>query len=532
MQPAIKSTALKRGRAAPKRGWRIPREANFLTIFWTICAFIAGYALYTSFDRPAAFTLAALMVTALALFPSYLWCKGSVSGLPIFPVFCATFIITHGFQLLVSYQMLATNSTDVIWRAVLTVCGFLLVGTLVWRACVAWPRAAPVACRVMRGGRGTALLLLIMGVTTVFTVVDHGGWLQAVPAGVFSAARGFIKGLNSFAVVVLAMRWGARALSPSNVTLFVVLFLSFVVVDIASLFLVVGIATSLMMAIGFAIGRKAVPWGMLVALVAIPSFLHFGKGQMRELYWGEGQGHIIQPWSLPGFFAEWIQTSASQIISQRHSGEMTPSIFARANTMDLLLQAQRMSPEEVPFLHGATYSIIPDALVPRVVHPGKISPHDSTSMLNIHYGNQTWEATQVTSIGWGMLNEAFANFGYAGCFGLAVILGAFYGLMTRWSIGLPLTSLQSMVGIYTMSFAIQTEMTAAIFITAYLQGLFALLVLAFLFSERQRLKLARAPGANRQSAESARESGRKLTRRGHPAPRKPLTVVPPPHHHL
>jgi hypothetical protein len=498
-----------------KRRRKSVEAPAFLKIFWIVVAGLIIYGVLTSSGRPALYNEVAALVGFLALIPSYLWCSGKVPGLPIFPLFSASFIITHALQFIISYQRLQNNTPDAIWNATLTVCGFLLLATFVWRVCALWRHTAPLSCRVLRGRKGEFLLLLILAVSAAFAMADHGGWLAQLSAGVFTALRGFIRGLTSFTVFVLAMRWGAGKLGVLQTSCFVALFISFCVIEASSLFLVGVISVSLMLLVGYAIGRKSVPIKTIVAICAILSLLHVGKGMMREKYWGETQGHIIQPTQFLPLFGEWVEVSLKELVAQRMLGEETVSIFARANTIDLLLQAQRMSPDEVAFLHGETYAIIPDALIPRLFHPGKASPHDSTSILNVAYGNQTWESAQTTSIGWGMLNESFANFGYIGVAILAIILGAFYGLLTRWSVGLPLTSLPSLVGIFTMAFALQTEMTAAIFVTAYAQGLFALLVLAWLFAERRTLhrrqnpppapltrNLRRIPGYQRRSSDT------------------------------
>jgi len=397
-------------------------------------------------------------------------------------------LVTHALQMLVSYDRLLLNEPAAIWKAALTVAGFLAVATCAWRFRLAQTRVLPATCRVLKGQRGTAILFVVLALSTAFTVADHANWLALLPRGLFTAMRGFIRGLTGFAVFVLAIRWGAGRLTLSEQCGFPVLFVVFCLADISSLFLVTAITTSLMMLAGIAIGRRRAPWGMVTALVVCIGTLHYGKGEMRERHWGEGQGHTIGPAAYPALFLEWAEVSVQEILFQRHAGETTPSVFGRANTVDLLLQAQRMTPEEVPYLRGQTYAMIPDALIPRLFHAEKTSPHDSTTILNVYYGNQTWEDAQKTSIGWGMLNEAFANFGFSGVFGLALILGSFFGWLTRWSLDLPLTSIQALVGIFTMAFAIQTEFTAAIFVTAYGQGLFALLLLTFALSERVRVE--------------------------------------------
>jgi hypothetical protein len=472
------------------------KPTGFLPLFWSVAAVLACYTVFTMSDRPWTFTLAGLTIAISALLPGWLWCHGSAKGLPIYPVFSATFVMTSAFQLLSGYQRLSEEPDEATWRASLTIAGFLLTATLVWMFWLNRPRALPTHCRVLRGQRGNAILLTVLGLGAAFTLIDHAGWAARLPGGLFTALRGVLRGPTAFAVFILGMRWGAKALTIPQRTWFIALLGAFCAIDASSLFLVTAIGVCLMMLAGFAVGRKTFPWGRAAFVVGVFGLLHVGKGEMRLRHWGEelAERPTVKPWEIPAVYAEWARVSVEAMTSQREAGEQTQSFLARANTIDLLLQAQRMSPGEAPFLHGETYALIPRALVPRLINPDKGSPHDSTTLLNIHYGNQTYESAQVTSIGWGMLNEAFANFGYLGCLGLAVVLGSFYGTMTRWSVGLPLTSVPALVGVFTVSFAIQTEMTAAIFITSYAQGLFALLVLAWLFAERIGLQDNKATG--------------------------------------
>ena len=482
-----------------------PASSDFLKFFWVFVLILVAYSLLTYSERRPSSTFAALFIAAAALLPSYLWCSDRVRGLPIFPMFCAAFVVTHAIQLLIGQERLEDNPPEAIWMAAFTVAGTMLVGTVIWRICLGFPRSLPPTFFLLGGSRGTTVLFFVLAASTFFTVAGSAGWLSQLPSGIFSIVRGLIRGLTGFTTFVLAMRWGSRELSPSLIVQFFLLMICFLVADVVSLYLISTISTCLMLLVGFAIGRKAVPWLAVAAVILAVSILHVGKGDMRQKYWSEEQGHVVSPLSYPSFFMEWAGYSAKVLSHQRGGGEWTASIFERANTIDLMLQAQRMAPDEVPFLDGATYRIIPDALIPRIFSPTKRSPHESTTMLNVYFGNQTQESAESTSIGWGLLNEAYANFGIPGCLALGAILGAFYGWMTRWSVGHPLTSVSTLVGIFTMAFAMQTEMTAAVYITAYIQGLFGLLLLAFFFARRQaRLPLppgeVTAPKASHASA--------------------------------
>jgi hypothetical protein len=263
-----------------------------------------------------------------------------------------------------------------------------------------------------------------------------------------------------------------------------------------------------MFVLGLTLGRNRFPWATIATTLVIIGTLHVGKADMRSRYWAEGQqGNTLAPQQYPAFYADWLKSSVKQIALTKQEEDTQQSVLSRANTVYLLLQAQQMSPDEVPFLEGATYAIIPSALLPRLFSAEKASPHYSTSLLNVHYGNQTWEATQATAIGWGLLNEAYANFGYMGCFVLAILLASFFGLVTWWCKDMPANSVAFLVGIYTLGFALQTEMTAAIFITAYLQGLVGLLLMSWFFARQvQTAQAGQEPAPQRPARRGRRKA--------------------------
>ncbi len=473
-----------------KRRWQRLANPELLTVFWVISGLLVAYIIWTFEARPLVFTFAGLLVSCFALLPSYLWCKGRAQGLPIWPLSCAGMLLTYGVQLFVPSSHFQDVSNEAIWRAAITVSGYLLIGTLVWLFCVTRPRTRPRVALMIQPYRIASVLLGFLAIGTVYTLCTTAGWLDFLSGGFGTAIRGFIRGPIIFAVFVLASRWGERSLRPRHLILFLILVISYCVADAASLYLISSIATGLMLLVGFAMGRRVIPWAMIIGFVLVVGSMHLGKDEMRKEYWGEdlSERTAVTPWKYPVFYAKWARCSIDAIVNGKPSDEQSTSLLERANTIYLLLQAQDMAPAEVPFLHGATYAIIPGSLVPRIFWEGKVSPHDSTTMLNVHFGNQTWEAAQVTSIGWGMLNEAYANFGYFGVAGLAIVLGAFYGLLARWSIGYPPTSMRTFIGIFTMSFAIQTEMSAAVYISAYLQGGVALWAVVRLFASYHSLQ--------------------------------------------
>ena len=111
-------------------------------------------------------------------------------------------------------------------------------------------------------------------------------------------------------------------------------------------------------------------------------------------------------------------------------------------------------------------------------------------MLNIHYGLQTAEQTQRTTIGFGLLNESFANFGYIGIAGLAIVLACYYGVVGRFAGNAPILSLRSLFAVIVASYSFQSEFAAGVYVAALFQSTVALLLMAVFFMRTQAVPAA------------------------------------------
>jgi hypothetical protein len=210
---------------------------------------------------------------------------------------------------------------------------------------------------------------------------------------------------------------------------------------------------------------------------------------MRGKYWfSANHSHFVQPWEYPAWYSEWASYSAAYIAKPTvEVKEEKQSPLERSSLMGLLLMAQEKTPTTVPYLSGTTYAIIPQLLIPRFLSPTKISSHEGTYLLNIHYGRQTRKDTATTTIGWGLMNEAYANFGYLGCVGLGGILGLLYGKAAQWSIHTPPLSARFLFCVVLMSYAFQSEFSAGVYVAALYQSTMVLIGISFLMMQEVRI---------------------------------------------
>jgi hypothetical protein len=101
--------------------------------------------------------------------------------------------------------------------------------------------------------------------------------------------------------------------------------------------------------------------------------------------------------------------------------------------------------------------------------------HISTYTLSVYYGLQRMEETEKTTIGFGLLTEAYANFGF---FGLGFV-GAFFGILFKTistrAAESPILSYGGMFMVVLMAWSFQTELTMSIWLSSLFQACVAIL---------------------------------------------------------
>ncbi|MBD2345487.1 O-antigen polysaccharide polymerase Wzy [Anabaena subtropica] len=468
-------------------------QKQLLRVFWFIALGLVFYELFLVKDTPFLSKLGAVAVTVAALWPNYLWCSGRAKGMPIFPFFALTHIWTYGLPLVTHHPTVLTYSLESQLFASLTVAGFLILGTSVWFSFVKSVPRIPKYYRALTNQKSNAFFFFILIAGVFFNVSIYGkwGWLSILTGGLFTAVRATVLGLNALATFVLSYQLGNKELTKIQGTLFIILVFTYMITNSLG-YLLVGASSSFLLAvIAFTISSKKVPIIPIVIVLVCVSLLHYGKGSMRAKYW-DTTDYYLQPWEYPTRYAEWIGYSVDYF-NKNNQGDNSPtkkekkeSFLERASVIQMLLLAQTKSPDPIPYMYGETYAIIPELLVPRIFNSNKIWSHEGTSLLNIHYKRQTREQTLKTTIGWGLLAESYANFGLIGCGGLAIVLGAIYGKVSRWSINAPILSVQSLFAVIMMSFAFQSEFSAGVYVAALYQSSIILVGIAFFLMKKQR----------------------------------------------
>ena len=460
---------------------------RLLKSFWVGLGIFSVFILLVARPESVEGFVGAMMIMAAALLPAYLWCSGRAHGLPVFPIFALSYTWTYALPLLVARKEVTVYSPRSQFLASVIVTAFLALSTFIWFAFVRRLKAPPRACRVL-GGETNLFFLSSIVASAFYTMGMVGGWLDSV-GSIIGVLRGVIFGVSALATYVLAYKWGRKELSRRTVMIFGISLAVYVIASAATLLIVGAFSIAVLAIIGYVVGRKRVPWFTITVAFACLIMLHSGKHIMRDKYWAPGGSATVQPWQYPNWFAEWLSYSAENLSqSDEDEPESGPaSFYDRVSLIHLLLLAQESTSIDTPYLYGATYAVIPELLVPRVFSPDKLSTTEGTNLINVHFGLQEREDTERTTIGWGLLNEAYVNFGVIGCMALAIIIGWFYGYMTRWSMNTPVLSARTLFAALLISFACQTEFSASVYITSLFQSTVPLLLISLVLMRTRRL---------------------------------------------
>jgi len=456
--------------------------------FWLGLAILAVFLAATAHPQNVESLLGAIMIIAAGFLPSAIWVLKRLGGLPVFPVFALTHVSAFGIPLLYEHPIVSKFEPDRQFIAALSVTGFLILGTIVWHSMRLRKPKPPRRIFTIESHTAETVFLAVLAAGIFYTVATNSGWFAFIPAGVFSIIRSVMLALEALGCFVLSYRLGSKELRLGQASLFKILFVGLLVVSLPSLYLITPISLVGISVLGYVSASGRIPWGTLIIGTGVVAFLHIGKGDMRERYWGEAPDATVEPWDYPQFLGQWASSSVDGLFGNiPDEDERSATILERSSLMQLLLYEQDITPDHLPFMWGDTYVVIPELLIPRILVPDKPTSHEGTYRLNIYYGLQTREDTETTTIGFGLLNESYANFGYLGMAGLAIVIGAFYGFVEGLALSVPLLSLRGLWVVIVACYAFQVEFAAGVLATALFQSSVALLGLAVVLMRSHRL---------------------------------------------
>jgi len=458
------------------RGLLIEGSPKMERGFWiSIPVFLIACYFLRDSTRPVPVILGLLMA-ALCMLPGYLWVSRKVKGMPVFPIFGLGHLLGYAMPLITGEQRVMSYSDSIITPAALQICAYLLVGTIIWYLFATRKPQLPRSCWYMDLDRGTRIFIPILAICILIHMSGNGSWYfiwKYVPGPLISVINQSTLALGILTCFALAYQIGTGHIPKKHVPGVILMIYALVFVTNLSLVMIQAITTWIVSMAGYFLGSRKIPWIHFFAGFAFFAFLHQGKMQMRELR-AQGAWASVQPWEYPAYMSHWAYL-AINAFRQIHTlkafddelGTADAQTFnERASVIQQFLLVFQETPKSVPFFRGETYKVSWLMFIPSQVYRlfglDRSDVHVTTRMLTIRYGLQTEEQAQFTTVSMGHLAEAYANFGFMGLILLGVVWGSVYGILTWWSIGMPLFSFRSLLSVIFVLTAFQYEWTSSV----------------------------------------------------------------------
>jgi hypothetical protein len=442
--------------------------------------------------------IAYLLVVLACGLPLVLWILAGANSIPLLSGYSAMCFIYYAVPILNGHLSVAGFGPSEILSGAFTVALFLIVATISWRLVlgIGIRRSRPAVSQSL----STSYVERIVFLGLIFGIIYHviismGG--QAWLGSFKGLLRALLISTTTVAFFLAGHARGLGTLRGQRWAVVIAFMSTVIVLSIFDLFLIEGVTYCLATVFGYTMTTKRVPWVFLLAAGIAVTVLSAGKDGMRDKYWSSinvysrGEGGLLQ---VPSVILEWVGDGVSELAS----GNNYNSAVNRASLMQLLLESKRLAPDYIPFLDGKTYAFLPYMLVPRFLYPDKIASQEGMNLLNVHFGFQTAEETQKTARGWGLIAEAYANFGYLGVTGVALVLGLLVGLIEGWSVGTTLTSFPTVVAVTVLIQLINMEADAAGLITTLFQSVAGISMMYWMLGalSKHRARQARSQKVN------------------------------------
>lgn len=409
-----------------------------------------------------------LIIFALAAVPALLWARDGGSRFPVFETILILTANAYALPVLNRHEQLANYTPEVITRASLAVIIYQLTAILTYQ----FVKGQPGRSRFWRESLITTNVekFVVYGLIASTAYICISTFTSWVPTDLESILRAIFYGIGILCTFVSTQRWGRGELTRTEKIVLICTLGPQLIVMCIGLILIGSISLIGIALLGYLAGGKRIPWIFFATAFAVLAVLHTGKSQMREKYWEQ---KLPQPTvtQLPAYFAEWVgyglQPTGGKTASQK--------MLERTSLMHILCLIIDYTPARQDYLHGKTYGYVLPQLIPRFFWPEKPRSHIATYELAIYYGLQDEQATTTTTIAFGLLTEAYANFGLVGAFLLGLFWGFWLKKLQLWSSCSPMFSFAGLLMVLLTAWAFSSELTMAAWVSSLEQAIIVVL---------------------------------------------------------
>lgn len=428
-----------------------------------------------------------LGIAFISFLPLFMWASKTEREVPAFQCFCAVHFPFYGYPILCcKAEYMAHPEADRL-LADISVLAFLVVANLIYYIGISrMSKRGPVkvlAYRELSERTAQSLFTLLLAGWATFLVMKNFGYLRWLGAGT-NVVNTFACGGGTVALWVLSRQMGENRLTGGHKAFVLALIFVGLFVSFATCTLIAGFIMLIVGVVGYSLTCQKIPWVTILTSLFLMSFLNLGKFEMRRTYWPGGVQPYLSVEKTIEIYRNWLPTSWEVMWSGLDRGKKAQQLLDRANLIQIHTLVVRHTPADVPYLWGETYKYILFGLVPRLLWPTKPHGHMATTILGLNYKVANAGSLQTTTVGFGYLPEAWANFGWWGIVGLAIVIGFTMQAVARSCQGAGPLSLHSLLSVVWVAWSFQIELPISTWFASFAQAVLAILVMCYLFSYR------------------------------------------------
>ena len=459
------------------------RGASRFTLLLILWGLAGWFALFSPWETPE-LRIASAAMLVLGGLPILRWADRRENSYPLVQTMVLMTVPFYFVPLLAQHSVITRYPEPLVLRAVLCVVLFqvsMLAGARL-----------PFASRpVLQRKRFTepllpdnadAFLLGCLTANTLWLLVQN--FTQLVPPTLVGSIRALLFGLGLISAFGLARRFGEGRcnFNLSCATAFN-LFAQVVLLS-CSLLLIQAITLLGVTMLGYFTSARRIPWAPVLLAAVVFTLLHNGKSDMRKAYWEEGRPRLTLT-DIPAFYAEWFGIGWERTRdSDANDGEdRRLNLFERASLLQHAAYAIDRVPSMIPYFNGDSYEDIPLQVVPRFLWPGKPSPNSTVTLISVRLGILTVEQAETTSIAYGLITEAYLNFGWLGPLLLGLAIGSMLELVARSTTGADTLSIHGLFRILCLAWCLNAEVTLSVWLSSFYQASFAVFVPHFVWQK-------------------------------------------------
>lgn len=415
------------------------------------------------------------LIALAAFVPVYVWARRLVLGLPILPIVAVLYFVFYGLPFFTGHPFTKDYSFDDKLTAAATVAAVLLITAGLWFWLARVRPQGVTKIKAIPQSAANPFFIYGLGLACLFQLNALFGFV-GISSEIFGILRAILASLGMISLFALSYQLGAGRLQQAGRLAFIGGLIAFTFLNIVTLYLIIAMEILLLSVFGYFLGGGKVPWKLIACGVMAFTVLSAGKKEIRVDYWSEGNLSVTSLSQSVTIVEQWIGYGIENLFGTSIADEPTGSFLERASITQLVLKVETETPEVVPFLDGSTYFAIPALLVPRIIWPERPSTQDTLKQLSQHYGLLSAEDAESTSIGWGLIAEAYANFGFSGCIALGIFLGLTMGFAQRWCGRAPILTARGLFGLLMIMVMFRVETNAAVTVSAWLQSMVPLII--------------------------------------------------------